>query len=40
VAARQQRHEQAFQQVVLADDDLLHLIEQALHGQVVAGVIG
>ena len=31
VAAREQRHDHALEQVVLADDDLLDLEEQALH---------
>ena len=31
VAAGEQRDDQPLQQVVLADDDLLHLVQQALH---------
>ena len=31
VAARQQRHDEALEQVVLADDDLLDLVQQPLH---------
>ncbi len=31
VAASEQRHDQALQEVILADDDLLHLVEEALH---------
>ena len=39
VAARQQRDDQALQQVVLADDDLLDLVQEPLHrgGAFVAG---
>ena len=31
VAAREQRDQHALEEVVLADDDLLHLVEQMLH---------
>ena len=39
VPARQQRDDQPLEQVVLADDDLLDLVEHALHrgGPVLAG---
>ena len=39
VAAGQQRDDQALEEVVLADDDLLHLVQEPLHrgGAVLAG---
>ncbi len=38
VPARQQGHDQALQQVILPDDDLLHLVQHALHRQSFLGI--
>ncbi len=38
VTPRQQRHDQSLQQVILADDDLFHFVQYALHRPSVFGL--